>query len=96
VSLLAAYRRQLAEEAAGNSDHFARFVHGFRVFWLGSVVLGIAVAGLFILQAVVANDPAAGWGIIIGPVFGILIMLAGRIPYGLAQLFFSVKADDRG
>lgn len=93
MSLLAAYRRQLAEEAAGNSDDLARFLYGFRVFWRWSVGLGLAVAGLLILLAVLSDDPSASWYLIIGPALGLLIMLAGRILYGLAQLFFSVKAD---
>ncbi|WP_310496136.1 hypothetical protein [Sandarakinorhabdus sp.] len=87
---LDSYRRQLAEEAEGRSHRFADILRYFRTFWMGSIVIGVSVALWFIVSELRHPYPGSGWGVIIGPVFAIVIIIAGRVPYALAQLFLSV------
>jgi hypothetical protein len=91
VSMLASYRQQLADEAAGRSHRFADILRYFRAFWIVSVVFGLAVAGWLIASELRNPYPGGGWGFIIGPVLAIVITVAGRVPYALAQLFLSVR-----
>ena len=93
MSPLAAYRHQLAEEAAGRSSRFADILRHFRAFWLGSIVFALAVAGWMIWSEIQHPNPGGGWGFIIAPVLAVVIIVAGRIPYAIAQLFLSVRQD---
>jgi hypothetical protein len=89
VSLLAAYRQQLAEEAAGRTARFAKILTWFKLLWLGSILLGLGVAAWGGLSG-------GKWGFVFGGAYGLFIMLFGGGLYGLAQLFLSVKVERNG
>jgi hypothetical protein len=97
VNWLAAYREQLAEEAAGRSDRFARILRRFRAFFLVCVGAGVAFIcfGVWYMTTL-PEGHTAGMAFIIFPYGALLISLVGLFPYGIAKLFLSVevKAND--
>jgi hypothetical protein len=86
----------VAEEEAGHSVRFAGILRYFRFFWLVSVAIRLIVAGWLITSELLNPYPGGGWGFIIGPVLAAVIIVAGYVPYAIAQLFLSVRTKHNG
>ena len=91
MSWLAAYRRQLADEAAGRSHRFGDILRYFRVFWYVTIGAAVALSGWGIWLAM-TQDLSGGKSVVLIMflVGAIAIVLAGAVPYNLAKLFLSV------
>jgi hypothetical protein len=96
VRLLSAYRQRLSDEAAGRSHLFADILRLLRMLWIVATLCGLAVALWLIVGELRNPYPGSGWSIIIGPVVAAMATVVGYIPYGIGQLFLSVKADNNG
>ena len=100
MKLLASYRHQLAEEAAGRSHRFADVLGYFRKFWYFTIALAVAFLAWGVWEAVtLPPNSTAGMALIVFPVGAVVLAVAGAVPYKLAQLFLSVEPvweQDRG
>jgi hypothetical protein len=92
VNWLAAYRHQLAEEAAGRSNRFARILGYFRTFSWICVAIGAAFVGFGVWYMLTyPGDGTASMAFLFFPLGAVLISALGGGVYGLAQLFLSVS-----
>lgn len=97
MSLLASYRQQLIDEAAGRSQRFARVLGYLKALWLFVTAVGVVLAAWLILSEVRSSDPTTGgWGFFLAPVLAIIVSIAGYVPYAIGQLFLSVRPQIDG
>ena len=91
MRLLASYRHQLAEEAAGRSHRFADILKYFRRVWYATIALAGAFLmwGMWVALSLEPNS-TEGMALIIFPFGALLLIVGGAVPYKLAQLFLSV------
>ncbi|MGZ8281694.1 MAG: hypothetical protein ACXWUN_01935 [Allosphingosinicella sp.] len=97
MNWLAAYRHQLAEETAGRSNRFARILRYFKAFWwiCVALALGFLAYGFWLSGTADPRYGGIGMAFIVFPFGALLLVIFGRIPYALAQLFLSVRPKSK-
>ena len=91
MSLLASYRHQLAEEAAGRSHRFADVLRKLRKFWYFTIALAATLLGWGVWEAIsLPANTTAGMALIVFPFGALFLVVGGAVPYNLAKLFLSV------
>lgn len=96
MSLLSAYRHQLAEEAAGRSRRFGNIMRALRLLWIMISLGGAAFAIWLVYDDLNHPYPGGGWSLLISPAILLMAVVIGAVPYGIGQLFLSVKAKSDG